>query len=231
MMTYKELADKRLKESCQFLPIKDRKAWLKLRMKGIGGSDVAGILNESPFTDKRGVWLSKQDKYVPEEISNSAIDFGNNMETLIFHMFMYKYGKQYECLEYKEILFRNYFTDFLQASVDGILIDRDTKEVGVLEIKTVQPSAIKNWYDIKGRPITPKYYMYQILHYMNTLDLDFAVVYCLANTESEDTSMRFLQPRRYDKKDLIKELEKVNKTCVDFWLNFVVKGKEPGIKL
>lgn len=230
-MTNKEIADARLKASCQWLEIKDRKHWLTLRKAGIGGSDVAGILNKSPFTDKRGVWLTKQKKYKPEEISSDAIDFGNNMETLIFEMFRHKYNKIYSVLDYKGILFRNYFNPFLQASVDGILVDRITGEVGVLEIKTVQPSAIRNWYDSKGNPITPLYYMYQILHYMNTLDLDFAVMYCLANTEDGDTSMRFLQPRKYTRKELEKELEEVNHVCIDFWVNFVEANVEPGITL
>ena len=230
-MNEKEIADKRLHSSCQWISFAEREDWLELRKQGIGGSDVAGIFNESPFSDRRKVWLSKQKDFKPEELSNSAINFGNNMEVLIFNIFKYKYNAIYETLDYKNILFRNYFTDFFQASVDGILVKRNTKEVGILEIKTVQPSAIHNWYDAKGKPITPKYYMYQVLHYLNTLDLDFIVIYVLANTENEDTSMRFLQPRIYERKKLTKELEKVSAECVDFWLNYVLKGKEPGIKL
>lgn len=230
-MDYKELADNRLKLNCQFIPLSNRGMWLELRKQGIGGSDVAGILNVSPFTNKLKVWESKQEGYEPEELNNSAVDFGNNMEDLIFRMFSYKYGNIYATLSYKDVLFRNWFIPYFQASVDGILVERKTNKVGVLEIKTVQPSAIHNWYDEAGNPITPLYYLLQVYHYLNTLGLDFIVVYVLANTENGDTSMRFLQPRRYDREDIIDELNNVNYVCNTFWNDNVIGNKKPGIKI
>lgn len=230
-MTFKEIADERLSLSCEFVTLNSREHWLQERTKGIGGSDVAGILNVSPFTNRLKVWESKQSGHVPEELNNSAVDFGNNMEDLIFKMFSYKYGNTYECLSYKDVLFRNWFIPYFQASVDGILVERNTKKVGVLEIKTVQPSAIHNWYDRDGNPITPIYYLYQVFHYLNTTDLDFVVVYTLANTENGDTSMRFLQPRRYDRESILKELQFTRNSCITFWNNDVLGNKKPGIKI
>jgi putative phage-type endonuclease len=230
-MDYYKLAEDRLKQSCLFIELEDRDKWLNLRKEGIGGSDVAGIFNESPFTDKRQVYLSKMDDYVPEQLNNSAIDFGNAMEDLIFKMFEVKYGKKYACLNFKDIMFRNYFTEFLQASLDGVLVDRETLEIGVLEIKTVQASAISKWYDSYGNPITPIYYLYQVLHYLNTTKLDFAVVYALANVESGDIDMSFRKPRIYYKNDLLEEIKIIEKGCVSFWYDNVKAKKEPGIKL
>jgi putative phage-type endonuclease len=230
MFNYKELVDSRLKQTCQFIPFKSRIEWLKLRKEGIGGSDVAGIFNQSPFSTKRDIYLSKMVDYTPKELGNSAMDFGNDMEDLIFNIFKIKYMTTYCCLNYKDILFRNYFIPFFQASLDGVLVERSTKKVGILEIKTVQPSAIYKWYD-GDKPITPIYYLYQILHYLNTTGLDFAVVYVLANVENGDSSMRFLQPRRYDRENILPELEEVKSKCVDFWFNNVQALNEPGITL
>lgn len=39
-MDYKELADKFFSESCEMITFNSREEWLKMRMKGIGGSDV-----------------------------------------------------------------------------------------------------------------------------------------------------------------------------------------------
>jgi putative phage-type endonuclease len=230
-MEYRELANLRLKQTCEFIPIVSRQDWLELRKLGIGGSDVAGIFNVSPFTDKRKVYLSKMEGFAPEELNNSAIDFGNEMEDLIFKMFAVKYKNVYACLSYKDILFRNYFIEYFQASLDGVLVDRLTNEVGILEIKTVQPSAINKWYDNEGNPITPIYYLYQVLHYLNVTGLDFVVVYTLANVENNDCSMRFLQPRRYDRYNILEELEMVKNKCIDFWVNNVQALDIPGIVL
>lgn len=230
LMNSKEIADTKLKSSCEFIPIENRQHWLELRKLGIGGSDVAGIFNDSPFTDRRKVYLSKQKEHKPEEISNSAIDFGNDMEDIIFQAFAVKHAKEYDCINYKDIMFRNYFIPYFQASLDGVLVDKITKQVGVLEIKTVQPSAKYKWYN-NGELTIPKYYKYQILHYLNVTGLDFAVVTALANVESGDSEMIFMKPRIYYREELAEELNIIKNECIDFWENIVLKQIEPGIWL
>lgn len=222
----KDDVDKILKSNCMFIETKDRKHWLELRKQGIGGSDVAGIFNESPWADKRKVWLSKQKDFVPDETTNEAIDFGNNMEDCIFNMFGFKFAKEYQVYNYKNILFRNYFNPHEQASVDGIIVRRSDKKVGILEIKTVQLSSLKHWKD--GN--VPKYYMYQGLHYMNTLELDFVVFFALVNVETKDGCMYFLKPITLERKDYLEELEIIRNEGLEFWTTHVQGNVEPGIK-
>lgn len=231
LIDYKKIADEHIHKYCQELTFKTKKEWLELRTKGVGGSDVAGIMNKSPFTDKLGVWKSKQDDYESKELKGYPIEFGSYFEDIIFRTFAFKYRDEYAALNYKNSLFRNYFYEHEQASVDGILVHKKTKKVGVLEIKTIQASVIKHWYNREGKLVVPYYYKLQCLHYMNLLELDFYVVYALANTSNESTDMRFLKPIIVWRDEVEEELEEVREVVLDFWTENVIGNKKPGIRI
>lgn len=229
-MNYKEIADKFFSNNCQMIQFDTKEEWLQMRKKGIGGSDVACILGHSPFKNAKDIYKSKIEDV--EQITNKAIEFGNDFEPIIFNAFKYKYKNIYEAIDYKDIMFRNIWTPFLQASLDGVLVNKKTLDVGILEIKTAQERKGK-WYDNYGNRIVPQYYLDQAVHYFNTTGANFVVFYTLINYENpvNDRDMEFLTPRIYFRKDLDIYCKQVFNECYKFWNENVLKGIEPNVKL
>ena len=54
--------------------------WLDLRSTGIGGSDVAAIYGESPYTSAYTLWLQKSGRVGRDKSSNEAMEWGNLLE-------------------------------------------------------------------------------------------------------------------------------------------------------
>lgn len=225
-MDYKEIADNFFKQSCELISFNSREEWLEMRMKGIGGSDVSSIMGHNRWRTRKDVYRSKY--FLDPQITNDAIEFGNAFEPIIFQSFKNKYKDTYETLDYKDIMFRNLFVPYFQASLDGVLVEKATNKVGVLEIKTTQFKKSK-WYYSDGSNGVPQEYIDQAIHYFNTTNADFVVFYALINYDNADfdRDMEFLKPRRINREDVQEYCNEVMTECVDFWENYVKKGIEP----
>lgn len=233
---YKNIADDYLATYCELIDFSEtseedtRKTWLEMRMKGIGGSDVPCILGHSNFRNRKDIYKSKLFSTI--ETTNSAIEYGNYFENLIFQEFKYVYRNNYAVLDYKNIMFRNIFTPYFQASVDGVLVEKSTNKVGLLEIKTTQMKKSK-WYN-EGERAIPKDYLDQAVHYFNTTNVDFIIFYPKINMVDMDNSEYdsvMLRPRRINREDLKDYMEIVEKECIDFWENYVMKNIEPSNRI
>ena len=225
-MNYKELADNFFSQTCEMITFNTREEWLKMRMKGIGGSDVSCIMGHNTWRNRKDIFRSKQ--MLEPEISNDAIEFGNAFEPIIFNSFKYKYRNVYETLDYKDTMFRNFFIPYFQASLDGVLVEKATNKVGILEIKTVQNKKSK-WYYEDGSKGVPEAYLDQAVHYFNTTNAEFVIFYALINYDRDDIDrdMEFLKPRRINRDDVKEYMQEVQAECIDFWENYVKKGEEP----
>ena len=226
MKDYREIAIDYFSSTCDLIEFQSRDDWLKMRQLGIGGSDVSCIMGHNRFRNRKDIWHSKQ--FLEPEISNEAIEFGNAFEPLIFKSFAYKYRNIYETLDFKDTMFRNIFVPYFQASLDGVLVEKSTNKVGILEIKTVQNRKSK-WYYEDGTKGVPQEYIDQAVHYFNTTNAEFVVFYCLVNYERDDIDrdMEFLKPRRINRDDVLDYMKEVQNECIDFWENYVKKGEMP----
>ena len=224
--TAREIADNFFSQTCDMITFDNKEEWLELRRYGLGGSDIASLVGHSPFKGRKEIYQSKVEK-VPE-ITNEAIEFGNTFEPLIFNTFKAKYSYDYVVLDYKDTMFRNKMLPMLQASLDGVLVDRFTHKVGVLEIKTSQGKKRK-WYDDYNNPCVPNYYLDQAVHYFNTTNADFVLFYVLINNKSDytDYDMYFLKPRIIKKDDVIDYCNYILKESINFWNTYVIPKKEP----
>lgn len=225
-MDYKQIADDFFSQSCEMIPFESEEEWLKLRMKGIGGSDVSSIMGHNRWRTRKDVYRSKY--FLDPQITNEAIEFGNDFEPIIFESFKKRYKDTFETLDYKDIMFRNIFVPYFQASLDGVLVEKATNKVGVLEIKTTQFKKSK-WYYEDGSNGVPQEYIDQAIHYFNTTNADFVIFYPLINYDNAefDRDMEFLKPRRINREDVEEYCNEVMEECIDFWENYVKKGVEP----
>lgn len=218
------------KKSCILLNFNNKEEWLQMRKEGIGGSDLGSILGHSPYKSAKDIYLSKISDV--EQISNKAIEFGNDFENIIFNMFKYKYKDYYEVLDFKNTMFRSIWYPYLQASLDGVLINKMTKKIGILEIKTAQERKGK-FYDSYGNRIVPQYYLDQAIHYFNVTNAEYVIFYVLVNYENpvNDRDMEVLTPRVYNREDCLDYCKYAIEECSKFWNNNVLKKVEPNEKL
>jgi putative phage-type endonuclease len=226
MNEYREIANSFFSVTCDLITFDSREEWLKLRQQGIGGSDVSCIMGHNNWRTRKDIFHSKQ--VLEPEVSNDAIDFGNHFENLIFQSFSYKYKNVFATLDYKNTMFRNIFIPYFQASLDGVLVEKATNKVGILEIKTAQNKKSK-WYYEDGSKGVPQEYIDQAIHYFNTTNAEFVVFYTLINYDRDDIDrdMEFLKPRRINREDVKEYMKEVERECIDFWENYVKKGEVP----
>ena len=125
---------------------------MKLRSKGIGGSDVAGIFNISKWNSPLSIYLSKIDPKKVED--NQFIEWGNKLEPLVADKFTEETGIKLE--EVPETLVSKEH-DFIIAHIDRKVVGED---VGV-EIKTASQYKVDEWDEA-----VPKAYILQCMHYM-----------------------------------------------------------------
>ena len=158
-----------------------REEWLKLRQKGIGGSDAGIIMGVNPYETIYELWLRKTNRLDPKK-SNAAMQRGVYLEPLVADMFAEhnpgaKVRRANQMLQKKEIPFMLANLDRQYKLADG------TK--GILECKTTSSRNRKNWLE---NP--PEYYQCQVQHYLAVTGLQNAVI---AVTIGED-----LEYKQYD---------------------------------
>ena len=74
---------------------KDHEAWEKLRMSGIGGSDVAAIMGLNPWKSAYALYCEKVGLVEPEDLSdNEAVEWGIELEPSVAKKFCEKTGKK-----------------------------------------------------------------------------------------------------------------------------------------
>ncbi len=110
--------------------IHDRKAWLKARKTGLGGSDMPAVIGVSRFTSPMELWLEKVG-YVEEEESTGDMKRGKGMEPMIRDM--YQEREDREVLPAPEMM-RHPEHSWMIANPDGLLEDEEMGH-GVWEAK------------------------------------------------------------------------------------------------
>ena len=130
-----------------------RDEWLDARRKGIGGSDVAGILGLSKWATPYTVWADKRGE-LPDSGPNLDMLIGTMLEPWLFQQ--YKEQTGIECRKSHRILVDKEF-DFLLANVDALHKDR------VVEFKTARDQ--DDW-GTPGTDQVPTAYLLQCQHYM-----------------------------------------------------------------
>ena len=200
--------------NCNVDYVKDVDQWYELRGKGIGGSDAGIVMNVSSYKTPYELWEEKTGKVKREFITNEAIEKGNALEPIMFNMFKVFYSKEYEVIDTKNISLSSKQFPFLRANLDGALINKQTGQKGVLEIKSTtirNASMLKKWQK-DDLPIT---YYFQVLHYLYVTGFDFAIVYAILDIPWENKQeTRVIKMYR---EDLEADIEYLIKTDLWFW--------------
>lgn len=128
--------------------------WLKLRKRGIGGSDAGAVCGLNPYSSPMKVFRDKTTDEV-KEMDNEAIRIGHDLEQYVAERFMEATGLKVRRSNY---MYRSQEHPYMIADVDRLVIGEDAG----LECKTASAYQSDKWADGS----VPLHYLVQCYHYM-----------------------------------------------------------------
>lgn len=206
----------------------DRDEWLQERKKGIGGSDAAVILGLNPYKNNIKLWEEKTGKTQAEDISNRPyVKYGTQAEDLLRELFKLDFP-QYEVTHEENTIIKHPQYPFLFASLDGQLVDKETGELGILEIKTT--NILQSMQKEKWKEKVPDNYFCQVLHYLNVTGYSFAILKAQLKYDY-DGEIR-LETKHYKilRSEFEEDIKYLEREEIKFW-EFVSKDKIPPLRL
>lgn len=205
----------------------DESAWLKGRMRGIGGSDASAIVGMNPYKSNIDLFEEKIGRRIPEDISQKPyVIYGKRAEAPIRELFKLDYPEyQVEHHEFRILQSAEY--PFMQASLDGELIDSAGRR-GILEIKTT--NILRSMQYEKWKDRIPDNYYIQVLHYLLVTGYEFAVL--RAHLTSEWGSDKRTTVKHYfiERSEVQDDLDMLLQEEKKFWA-YVESGRKPPLIL
>lgn len=197
----------------------DEKEWLKVRTKGIGGSDIGAICGVSPFSSARQIYFNKtgqfQDAMKPSAASQERMHFGHLLEPIVADEFARRTGKK---LLSVDATFAHKDFPWMRANVDRFIVDDEGKPYGILECKTTSEYNNDEWES--GEILLS--YIYQLNWYMHILDISYGAFACLVGGN------------KFYHYEVFRNDELINNTLLpaakEFWFNNVLALKEPELQ-
>lgn len=107
--------------------------WHEARFKGIGGSEIASILGINNFKSRYVLWMEKAGIIPRNEDHNPLFEWGHRLEPVLIEKFAENHP-EYEVLPGGS--WRNKDRPHQLANPDGRLINKETGEFEILEVKT-----------------------------------------------------------------------------------------------
>ena len=212
-----------------FIDAENREEWLKIRRRGIGGSDAGTAVGMNRYKSNVQLWREITGIEIPEDISDKpAVSFGKQAEPLLREL--YKLEHPENTVKYSE--FGMHFSDrlpFMFATLDGEITTPDGLR-GVLEIKTTEIKASWQWDEWDGR-IPDSYYM-QVLHQLSCTGFDFAIVMVYIRYITKDGELRYQirDEYRIDRQQVLTDIEWLEEREKNFW-RYVVENRTPPLIL
>lgn len=207
----------------------NKEEWLEERKKGIGGSDAAVIVGKNPYKTTIDLWEEKLGIKEAEDISDKPyVQYGTNAEEYLRELFKLDFPK-YQVAHEEYSIIRHPEYPFLFASLDGQLVNKETGELGILEIKTSE--ILKSMQKEKWKDGIPDNYYCQVLHYLYVTGYSFAILKAQLKY-NYDGDIK-LETRHYyiDRKDVEDDIKYLSEKEIEFWNNFVIPKKQPPLLL
>lgn len=150
-----------------------RDEWLKHRMAGIGGSDVAAIAGLSKYKSPMTIYMEKTGEIEPEEVGEAAY-WGTVLEDVVAREFAIRFEQDHGYkpdVRRRNAMFQSIEHPFMLANVDRLIMDKQRGR-GILECKTASEYLLDAWEEER----VPDAYMLQVQHYLYVTGLSFAYI-------------------------------------------------------
>lgn len=196
----------------------------------IGGGDASAILGINPYLTNVDLWKIKTGRLAKPDISNKPeVIEGKAKESILIDFFECD-NQQYEIIRqkpYPQNLVYSKEHDWMVASLDGELINKNANEKGVLEIKT---SKINRNAD-EWKEKIPDNYLCQVLHYLMITQYSFAVLFASLKYDFKDINYSKLVSYYLTYEDRKEEIEYLKNKEIEFWNEYILKDREPSLIL
>ena len=213
-----------------------RVEWLNNR-GAFGGSSASALFDANPYMSKLDLYCAAINPNINENEDDTQTfsqQYGQDAESIIRELVKLNFAKKYRTQSPNGFTqYRRIDKPFMTATLDGILIDLETGEKDILEIKTHIVKGredLENWDDR-----LPQNYFIQGIHYLAVLNdfkgVRFACKLQYLDFETglpEKEEIRYYYITRANHIDEIKLLEKVE---TDFYYNHILKRIPPNVKI
>ena len=190
--------------------------WLEVRRKGIGGSDIAGILGHNQYKSPLTIYLDKTNQEIPEDKENVAAEVGLELEPYLSKKFVKwmadKEGIDIELFEMPEVLQHDKI-DYFLVNLDRWFVHPQRGNC-VVELKTTTEFKRDLWV---GDEVPDQYYC-QVQWQLMVTGFKWGYLVVLIGNRIVDVK---LIPRN---ETFIKTMAKTGK---QFWAEFVMKNIPP----
>lgn len=206
-----------------------KEEWLQERKNGIGGSDAATIIGLNPYKTNIQLWEEKTGRREAIDISDKPyVQYGTYAEEHLRELFKLDFP-QYEVSHQENTIIKHPKYPFLFASLDGQLVDKETGELGILEIKTT--NILQSMQKEKWKDKIPDNYYCQVLHYLNVTGYSFVILKAQLKYDYDGDIK--LETRHYKilRKDVEKDIQMLQDSEISFWNDYVVKDVQPPLLL
>jgi len=182
------------------------------RTKSLGGSDIAPLLNKSPWMSPYQLYLSKTNSIYANQSTNLAMEIGNELESFVLKKYQEKTGNK--LITDKEKLFKVHKDyPFLSSNLDAITVDGKT----IVEVKT--SSSLDGWGEEYTNEI-PEAYKLQIAHYANIWDVDKVDIVLLTLGKGKGIYYyTYLRNKLYE--------ASIQKLAVIWWNKYILGNETP----
>lgn len=185
-----------------------REQWLRLRRRGIGGSDTGAIMGVNPYKSILEVWMDKTNQIAIEETETESAYWGKRLEPVVRDEFAKRSGLAVQPVPF---LLQHEEHIFMLANLDG-MVDDPVYGRCVFEAKTSSAYKAEEW--VNGIPDS---YYAQLQHYLAITG--WAGAYIAALIGGNDFIYRFIpRDEAY--------IEKLINRETSFW-NYVKMRKMP----
>lgn len=194
----------------------DEEAWLAVRTRGIGGSDIGAICGVSPFSSAKTVYFSKTGQYsdavAPNKGSIERMHFGHMLESVVADEYALRTG--HKLIDLKATFVHKDYPWAL-ANIDRLIVDENNKPIGILECKTTSEYNNSEWES--GEILMS--YIYQLNWYMWIMGIPYGAFACLVGGN------KFYHYEVFRNDELIENT--MFPAAKHFWFENVLKLVEP----
>ena len=207
---------------------KTREEWLKLRLKGIGGSEAGAVLGCNKY--KTNIDVFREKTGTPSNFKgNAATEYGTSAEEHIRNLFMLDHP-EYSLEHHEYRMYANDNMPFIYATLDGELTRKSDGLKGILEVKTTQIHNPIQWRDWEGDLPMPQSYYCQLLHQLSATGWQFATMVVQIKYHKNGEMIKSIREHTIHRCDVLEDIAYLEEKEQLFW-DCVLKKQEPNLIL
>ena len=210
--------------------LSSREEWLENRKKYIGGSDAATVIGLNPYKNNVELWEEKTGRVEAKDISEQPyVKYGHDAEEHLRTLFALDFREKYAVGYIDNNSYYNDRFPWAAASLDGTLIDKETDQRGILEIKTT--NILQSMQKEKWKNGIPDNYFCQVLHYLAVTEFDFVVLKAQLKSVFGNGEV-YLQTKHYriERSDVESQIDYLMQKEKKFY-QYIIDGTVPPLVL